>query len=104
MMAVPSSRRAAAVHILAWGADPQGGNLPRLAAYLALHGIRAERHHEPPEAASDVGEAMLSRCADLSADLLVMGCYGHGRAREWILGGASRTLLQSMTLPVLMSH
>ncbi|WP_427914936.1 universal stress protein [Ramlibacter sp. MMS24-I3-19] len=102
--ALPFLHRAAVVHILAWGAEPEGGNLPRLAAYLALHGIHAERHHEPPAGARDVGEAMLSRCADLSADLLVMGCYGHGRAREWILGGASRTVLRSMTLPVLMAH
>jgi len=35
---------------------------------------------------------------------LVMGCFGHSRAREWILGGATRTLLQSMTIPVLMAH
>lgn len=102
--ALPLLRRAAAVHILAWGAEPEGGNLPRLAAWLALHGIQSERHHAPAEPASAVGEAMLSRCADLSADLLVMGCYGHGRAREWVLGGASRALLQSMTLPVLMAH
>jgi len=34
----------------------------------------------------------------------VMGCYGHGRAREWALGGVSRTVIESMTLPVLMSH
>ena len=40
----------------------------------------------------------------LGADLLVMGCYGHGRTREWVLGGATRTVLASMTLPVLMSH
>lgn len=40
----------------------------------------------------------------MSADLLVMGCYGHSRAREWILGGAPRSILESMTLPVLMSH
>ena len=33
-----------------------------------------------------------------------MGCYGHSRAREWVLGGVSRTMLQSMTLPVLMAH
>jgi nucleotide-binding universal stress UspA family protein len=47
---------------------------------------------------------VLSLAADVSADLLVMGCYGHGRAREWVLGGATRTILQSMTLPVLMIH
>jgi nucleotide-binding universal stress UspA family protein len=38
------------------------------------------------------------------SDLIVMGCYGHSRLREAILGGASRTLLRSMTVPVLMSH
>jgi len=42
--------------------------------------------------------------ADLGADLLVMGCYGHSRARELVLGGASRTVLGSMTVPVLMAH
>jgi len=33
-----------------------------------------------------------------------MGCYGHSRAREWALGGVTRTILESMTLPVLMVH
>jgi nucleotide-binding universal stress UspA family protein len=56
---------------------------------------------DEPEA---VGELLLSRVFDLEADLLVMGCYGHNRAREWALGGASRTILKSMTLPVLMAH
>lgn len=47
---------------------------------------------------------LLSRTFDLEADLLVMGCYGHSRVREWLLGGTSRVVLQSMTLPVLMAH
>ena len=51
-----------------------------------------------------VGEVILSRAADLGVDLIVMGVYGHSRMREMILGGASRTLLASMTVPVLMSH
>ncbi|MEG2034400.1 MAG: universal stress protein, partial [Janthinobacterium sp.] len=46
----------------------------------------------------------LSQAADLSADLLVMGAYGHSRLRETILGGVTRTILQSMTIPVLMAH
>jgi nucleotide-binding universal stress UspA family protein len=33
-----------------------------------------------------------------------MGCYGHSRAREWVLGGASHTVLNAMSLPVLMAH
>ncbi len=51
-----------------------------------------------------LGELLLSRAFDLQADLLVMGCYGRSRAHEWVLGGASRTVLNSMTLPVLMAH
>ncbi len=52
----------------------------------------------------DVGNALLSLAADTGADLLVMGAYGHQRWREIILGGVTRRLLRSMTLPVLMSH
>lgn len=62
----------------------------------------ALQHGDPDE--DEVGERILSKAADVSADLLVMGCYGHSRAREWVLGGATRSMLQSMTLPVLMSH
>jgi len=61
----------------------------------------AARHPDDP---NDAGELLLSRAADLGADLLVMGCYGHSRAREFVLGGATRTVLATMTLPVLMSH
>jgi nucleotide-binding universal stress UspA family protein len=47
---------------------------------------------------------MLSKAADVGADLLVMGCYAHSRVRELVLGGATRVVLESMTVPVLMSH
>jgi nucleotide-binding universal stress UspA family protein len=47
---------------------------------------------------------LLSRAADLNADLVVMGGYGHARWQELVLGGATRTFLASMTVPVLMSH
>jgi nucleotide-binding universal stress UspA family protein len=47
---------------------------------------------------------LLSHASDLGADLIVMGAYGRSRFREFILGGATRTILQSMTVPVLMSH
>ena len=58
------------------------------------------RNASPP----DVGEELLSRATTLDADLLVMGCYGHRRARELVLGGATRAVLRSMTLPVLFCH
>lgn len=58
------------------------------------------------ETAGDIAipDLLLSRAADLAADLLVMGAWGHSRLREYVLGGVSRGLFQSMTLPVLMSH
>jgi len=52
----------------------------------------------------DVGDILLSRASDLSADLIVMGAYGHRRLRELVFGGATRHLLSHMTVPVLMSH
>jgi nucleotide-binding universal stress UspA family protein len=85
---------------------PQGhGELPGadISLHLARHGVKAQVERT---VAADlpVGELLLSRAADLGADLLVMGAYGHSRARELLLGGVTRTLLRSMTLPVLMSH
>jgi nucleotide-binding universal stress UspA family protein len=52
----------------------------------------------------DVPNVILSYAADSSADLIVMGGYGHSRFREFVLGGVTRTMLASMTVPVLMSH
>lgn len=104
--AIPLLRRAQRVHVLAWGVESEpavGGTQLNLDGYLHLHGIEPVWHREALEP-GDIGEQMLSRTFDLGADLLVMGCYGHSRAREWVLGGASRTILQSMTLPVLMAH
>ena len=54
--------------------------------------------------ARHAGEAIVGEARDHKADLLVMGCYGHSRLREFVLGGASRHLLAAMTLPLLMSH
>lgn len=51
-----------------------------------------------------VGNVILNTSTDYGSDLIVMGAYGHSRMRQWIMGGASKTLLNSMTVPVLMSH
>jgi nucleotide-binding universal stress UspA family protein len=72
-----------------------------IAAHLARHGVTAQIERTV-SGGLPVGEVLLSRIADLGADLLVMGVYGHSRARELLLGGATRTLLRSMTVPVLM--
>ena len=75
----------------------------RLAAYLHAHGIDARIDHSNIAEIS-VGESLLSRTSDLGIDLIVMGAYAHARLRDLILGGVTRTLLRSMTVPVLMSH
>ena len=73
------------------------------AAWLSRHGAKVTVQRDvAPDA--DAGEVILSRAADHDADLIVMGIYGHSRIREMVLGGASRTLLGSMTVPVFMSH
>ncbi len=72
-------------------------------SHLARHGIEVEHNHYRP-ADIDAGEMLLSRAADTSSDLIVMGAYGHSRLREWILGGATRSVLEHMIVPVFMSH
>jgi len=52
----------------------------------------------------DVADALLSHAVDSRTELIVMGAYGHSRLRETVLGGASRGILGSMTIPVLMAH
>jgi nucleotide-binding universal stress UspA family protein len=74
-----------------------------IANYLAQHEVNVDVLRNPG-GRIDIGNELLSRAADISADLIVMGGYGHSRLREWVLGGATRTILESMTIPVLMSH
>ena len=74
-----------------------------IALHLARHGVRAQVERTV-SAGIDIGNTLLSGSVDLEADMLVMGAYGHSRVRELLLGGATRTVLTSMTLPVLMSH
>ena len=72
--------------------------------FFARHGVHVEV--TPERGANDiaVGDDLLSRAADMSIDLIVMGGYGHSRVQEWVLGGVTRKLLETMTVPVLMSH
>ncbi|WP_029001383.1 universal stress protein [Azohydromonas australica] len=95
---LPLLQPGAAVHVSSWDGDPE-----EIRPLLLRHGVDVTCSREAA-AEGQVGEDLLSRTADLNADLLVMGCYGHTRARELLLGGATRTVLASMTLPVLMAH
>lgn len=74
-----------------------------LGQHLARHGLKVDvKRITAPD--TDVPSTILSYAADSSADMIVMGGYGHSRLREFVLGGATRGLLEAMTVPVLMSH
>jgi nucleotide-binding universal stress UspA family protein len=81
--------------------EPKSGE--RASEWLASHGVRVTVQGDTA-AATDVGNVILSRAADTAVDLIVMGIYGHSRMREFVLGGASRTILASMTVPLLIAH
>ena len=78
-------------------------SLVRIVCHLERHGLAA-RAEEDVQAGITVANALLSRAADLNADLIVAGAYHHSQFREAVLGGVSRELLDHMTVPVLMSH
>jgi nucleotide-binding universal stress UspA family protein len=75
-----------------------------VAEHLVRHGLNATAARTVNDGSISDADAILNYAADIGADLLVAGCYGHSRAREMILGGVSRGLLRRMTLPVLLSH
>jgi len=103
--ALPLLQRMEQVHVVSWGlpAPRASGDTLDVERYLQSHGVTATMHRFVEEP-SGVGELLLSMASDVGAELVVMGCYGHSRAREFVLGGASRTVLRSMTVPVLASH
>jgi nucleotide-binding universal stress UspA family protein len=105
--ALPLLQRASKVDVAVF--DPQ--SQPRdyravpdkdILAYLAAHGIAATVTRQVTN--GEVGKALLSLAGDLASDLLVMGAFGHTRLREILMGGVTREILRSMTLPVLMAH
>ena len=106
--ALPLLQGAKQVQVAAFNAGRRGGlhgDVPGadIGLYLSRHGVKVTVSQYQADDV-DVGNQLLSRAADLDSDLIVMGAYGHSRMSELILGGVTRTLLESMTVPVLMSH
>jgi len=105
--ALPLLQKARAVDLLIV-ANEKTGNAREIrgveiGSHLARHSIKVEIVILPA-ADIDVANAILSRVADCSASMIVMGGYGHSRLREFILGGATRGVLTTMTVPVFISH
>ena len=75
-----------------------------IAHHLARHDLNVEVRRIPLDPDTPTADLLLSQSADLGADLMVMGGYHHSRMRELLLGGVTRTIIKTMTVPVLMSH
>ena len=106
--ALPLLRLAKRVQVVRWNEAGLNDDkilrqrLDALHQWLMWQGVSADVRVETTQIG--IADAMLSRTADLNADLIVMGAYGYPRWSERVLGGATRGLLASMTVPVLMSH
>ncbi|RZI42744.1 universal stress protein [Herbaspirillum sp. HC18] len=104
---IPILKHAENVDVVVFNADDRGdahGEQPGadIGLYLARHGVKVNVVRQTTEI--DIGNALLSIATDLGSDMIVMGGYGHSRFREILLGGVTRTVLESMTVPILMSH
>ncbi|MBX3618846.1 MAG: universal stress protein [Rhizobacter sp.] len=106
--ALPLLSHATLVQVVQWNEPAQAVSQkmqPRLEAFrrwLMWHGVPAEVSVETTS--TDVASAIHTRALDERADLIVMGAYGHPRWAERVMGGATRGLLSTTTVPVLMSH
>ena len=78
------------------------GEAEQAAEHLQRHRISARPHLRAPARA--VGDALGALAVELGADLVVMGCYGHSRARERLFGGATRSALATLPIAILMAH
>ena len=106
--AIPLLAQASAVCVLSVrpGGDAKGAgedetDVHGLISYLAWHGIAA---HPAPAVGHDVGRSLIAGALAASADLLVMGAYGHSRLREMVFGGATRHVVEDGSLPALLMH
>lgn len=106
--AMPFLQRARHVDVVSWRENGRQRNdllpsqLEDVRQWLLRHDVQAKVHVE--ELSGPIADAILSQTADLDSDLLVMGAYGHSRWAERVLGGATRGVLATTPVPVLMSH
>ena len=104
--ALPFLKRAACVRLIACQTAVDAaivpGDLDAIGRWLQRHGVQVTPTIQP--SMIDVGNMLLSRAADWGADLMVMGAYGHRRWAERIIGGTTLTVLNTMTVPLLLSH
>jgi nucleotide-binding universal stress UspA family protein len=103
---MPLLRRAGRIEVVIVSNEPgKQDQVERadIGAHLARHGLNVAVK-QMPLGDVDVVAMLLSHAADEDVDFIVMGGYGRSRLREFVLGGVTRSMLRTMTVPVLMSH
>jgi len=105
-MALPLLKNASTVNVVV--VDPQEADVGEdpgndTAVFMSRHDIKVTVDVLASGGRSTT-EKLLQRVRDIDADLLVMGAYGHTKLREWLLGGATRDMLGTATVPVFMAH
>ena len=102
--ALPMLRQAAAINVVTVGEEDDGA-FPATDAceYLARHGPKSELH-EVVRHGRPIGDCLLDTLGAIGGDYLVMGAYGHSRAREFVLGGVTRRMLADCPVPLLLTH
>ncbi|MEO8523372.1 MAG: universal stress protein [Caldimonas sp.] len=102
--ALPLLRRAGQVHVAVWSRHPVAAPFSGIdvGVFLRAHGVEAVLHQ--CGTSSRVGHELAAMVLSLRADLVVMGCYGHSRTAERVLGGATRSMLATLPVPILMAH
>ena len=103
--AMPFLTRAKAVEVVVIGDRVKSKEIPGadMAHHLVRHGVKVEVN-EIIATDIDAADVILSHASDSATDFMVMGGYGHSRLREFVLGGVTRSILSTMTIPTLMSH
>lgn len=107
--ALPLLQKAETIHVLSVAengddAEQTLGTAERLANYLRRQGLKAQAGHVQAKGRNACDVLLEAADQKLHAGLLVMGAYGHSRAREFIFGGFTRSVLRSAPLPVFLSH
>jgi nucleotide-binding universal stress UspA family protein len=85
------------------GRDSKGAPGADIAKHLDRHGAKVEAREVASEG-REVSEVLLDQARRMSADLIVMGAYGHSRLREWVLGGTTLEMLTLSEVPILVAH
>jgi len=102
-LALPVLTHAAGVHIVEVSDEAARVPASEAAQWLSRHGIAADVHDWPAKGRR-ISVALLHAASELGAAFMVMGAYGHSRLRETVLGGVTRELIASATVPLLMAH